>query len=493
MSGLDAAIVCAYAIAVLWIGWRVSRRDASADALALAERRVPVWAALLSMSATELSAATFIGVPQAAYLGDWSFLQLAFGSLLAKVVLAARVITLYHRLEVVTVYGFLELRFGGLARRLCAGAFVLGRLGASGVRLFIAALALSVATGLPIEGAILLAGGVAGLYTLAGGLRAVIWTDTLQAGLLIVGALALIVTLGAALDGGWPGILEWARAGDRTRVFHLTPLFSLASGTPFGVALIGAFFLTLATHATDHDMVQRLLATRDGRGGGRALLGSALLNFPLTALFLLIGTGLAWFYATAASSTGPAVDASTRVLPIFALNEVPAGLRGLLFAGLFAAAMSSLDSAICALSTTWVYDVRPGPPAAPASAARIRVGSLCFAALLVSAAIAMAHYHAWLEARPAAEGGPSLIDFALSSMTILYGALLGVFGLGILTRERGSPRSVAIALVVGACVGLALFLQPVFGGETRLAWPWWVPVTAALSFGIGCLGRRERA
>jgi len=251
------------------------------------------------------------------------------------------------------------------------------------------------------------------------------------------------------------------------------------------VALIGAFFLTLATHATDHDMVQRLLTTRDSRGAGGALLGSALLNFPLSLTFLVIGTALAHFYL---APPGYPIDDSARILPLFALHELPAGLRGLVFAGLFAAAMSSLDSAICAIATTWVSDVRPHVTPTIDPARRMRITSLAFSLILIVAAVAMASYHAALQA----SGGDdrlSLVDFALSSMTVLYGALLGVFALGLLTRERGSETSVVVAATVGAATGLLLFLHPLLLDGTRIAWPWWIPISASLTFALGALGR----
>ena len=493
MSSPDYAVVLLYAAVLLWIGWRAGVSHPAASELTLGSRQIPTWAVLCSMSATELSAATFLGVPHAAYAGDWFYLQLALGALLGKLVVARHVIPLYHRLGVVTVYGFLAERFGREAQRIAAVCFVMGRILASGVRLFIAALAVAAVSDVDVDLAIVCCGIVAGLYTLKGGIRAVIWTDTLQGAVLLVAALATLTTLAVATDGGLGALLRWAGEGQRMRILHLDPLFSLTDGRALGVAVVGAFFLTLATHSTDHDMVQRLLTTRDGRSGGRALLASAWLNFPLTLLFLAIGTGLAHFYATPPDYD---ISESARVLPLFALHELPTGLRGLFFAGLFAAAMSSLDSAICAIATSCVADVLPRRPSDASTVRSIRGASAVVTALLIAAAIGMSQYHEVLVERSSTTGmpiGPSLVEFALSSMTILYGGLLGIFALGMLTRSRGSRASVPLGLATGAGLGLALFLHPVVLGRLYVAWPWWVPLAASTAFAVGALGRRPPA
>ncbi|MCS5637335.1 MAG: hypothetical protein NZ990_12515 [Myxococcota bacterium] len=478
MNSLDVGVLLTYGAVLLLIGARSARGHQRESEFTLGGRDLPTWAVLCSMTATELSAATFIGVPHAAYTGDWSYLQLAVGALLAKAVLARHVIPLYYRLRIVTVYGFLAERFGRGPQRLAALCFLGGRLLASGARLFIAGLALSAVSDIPIAWAITSCGVVAGLYTFAGGIRAVIWTDTLQAGLLLVGAIAALVVLAeAAPDGLW-GIMEWASGGDRSQVLRLDPLFSLGDGSGLGTALVGAFFLTLATHSTDHDMVQRLLTTRNAFGGGRALLGSALLNFPISLLFLLIGTGLAHFYM---SPPDYSIEDHARILPLFALHELPSGLRGLLFAGLFAAAMSSLDSAICALATTWTHDIRPVTRDDSDPLRRMKRVSVVLTLGLIVAALGMADYHGFLIARGSA---PNLVEFALASMTILYGGLLGIFALGIGTRGRGSPSSVIAGLAAGSAMGLALFLHPLVAGQTWIAWPWWIPISSILTLGV---------
>jgi SSS family solute:Na+ symporter len=490
MSSLDLSVIAAYAVLVVAVGLRASRPHANAAELQLAGRGLPTWAVLLSLAATELSAATFLGVPHAAYAGTWAYLQFAFGALLGKLVLSRWVIPLYHRLGVVTVYGFLGDRFGPHTRRSAALCFTAGRVLASGVRLFIASLAFAEVTGWRIEAAIAACGLLSALYTWSGGLRAVVWTDVLQSAVLAAGAGAMLVALVAGVDGGLGGLLAWAQEHGRARIFHASPLLSLSDSRPFLVALAGGFFLTLATHGTDHDMVQRLLATRSGAAGARALFGSALLNFPLTALFLAIGTGLACFYA---QPPGYDISDAGRIVPLFALHELPSGVRGLLFAGLFAAAMSSLDSAICAIATTWVTDVAPRPATGGRPAARMRAASLLAAGALVGAAWLMSAYHASLSGAPAEGPALSLVELALSAMTILYGGLLGVFGLGFLWRRRGSDRSAVAGLAGGGIVGLALFLHPVVLGRTAIAWTWWIPLGAAVAFAIAAIAPRAGA
>ncbi|MDG2336010.1 MAG: hypothetical protein P8Q97_17490 [Myxococcota bacterium] len=484
MSALDLGILALYAASLIAVGVAVARTRGDESDFTLGGRKMPTPAVLFSMTATELSAATFVGVPHAAYTGDWSYLQLAVGALMAKAVLARHVIPLYHRLGVITVYGFLADRFGALAQKSAAIAFVLGRILGSGARLFIAGLALAAVTDLSISWAILAAGLVSGAYTMIGGIRAVIWTDVLQAFLLFGGALVVLAVLAGSVPGGLPGLFEWGAEAGRTRILNIDPLFSLTNGRALGTALIGAFFLTLATHATDHDMVQRLLTTRTGAGGGQALLGSALLNFPLTLLFLLIGTGLAHFYSVPPDYP---ISDSERILPLFALHELPNGLRGLLFAGLFAAAMSSLDSAICALATSWNHDIAGPGKSSRSPLRRIRATSLVLTLLLTGAALAMAQYHALLVSQGT---DLNLVEFALSSMSILYGGLLGIFALGMTTRERGSPASVLTGLIVGAATGLLLFLQPLIFRSTVIGWPWWIPISAAITYALAASASR---
>ncbi len=225
-------------------------------------------------------------------------------------------------------------------------------------------------------------------------------------------------------------------------------------------------------------MVQRLLATKSEAGGARALIGSAWSNIPITILFLAIGTGLAYFYSQGAAYD---ISDSARIFPLFAFNELPAGLRGLVFAGLFAAAMSSLDSAICAIGATLVSDI--APKRVPRSATR-------WLSALVGLLLVVVAW--WMQS--AAEGalsrGLSLVEFALSAMTVIYGGLLGVFALGWVHPRRGSDLSVQLGLGFGAVTGLALFLQGPLGvpSELQLAWPWWIPTSACVAFAIAALG-----
>lgn len=485
MGALDWIAIAAYAAAVLAVGRRAARRDGAGVDHLLAGRDLPTTLVLLSMVATELSAATFIGVPQAAYTGDWSYLQLAFGALAAKLVLAARVIPAYHRAGVVTVYGYLRNRFGPRTHRAAAGCFVAGRTLASGARLFIAALAFAAAAQVDINLAILGCALAAGLYTRWGGLRAVVWTDALQTLVFVAGAFAALAVLALSADGGLGEILGWAHQSGRSRIFHSDPWIALGSNTPIGSALLAGFFLTLATHATDHDMVQRLLAARDGRRGGRALWISATINFPMTALFLAIGTALAFQHLDGPPSY--ATDDARQVFPLFALHELPAGLRGLVFAGLFAAGMSSLDSAICAIAATWVSDLAPREDESNRTARMQRLSAWTCIALAL-AALAMAAYHEALEAR----GGAllSLVEFALAAMSVLYGGLLGVFAVGFLWPSRGSDASAVIGLGVGAAIGLALFLQPLFGAAPWLAWGYRIPLSASITAAVVLAGVR---
>lgn len=486
MSAFDLLAVALFAAATAALGLAVARgpRGGGREWL-VAGGALPAWAVWLSLSATELSAATFLGVPEAAFRGNWFFLELAFGALAGKIVVATWVLPRYHRAGVVTVYGYLERGFGPRTRRAAALAFLLGRALASGARLFIAALALAVVLAVPLPAAIVAAGLLALLYTRGGGIRSVIWTDVLQALVLFVGAFALLAvavrTTGLSLSDLW----LWAGDEGRRQVIHLDPWWSWTSSKPFGSAFAGGLFLTLATHSCDHDMVQRLFATGPV-ASARALIGSALLNFPLTALFLLIGTALA---RVALDTPGAvSVNAGGRdIVAVFALESMPSGLRGLVFAALAAAALSSLDSALCAMASTWVVDLEGGDPDDPTCQARLRRVSVACVALLIGAALAVAAYDQRASAL-AINGGFSLVELALAAMTVVYGGLLALFAWALAGR-RAPDASGPVALGVAAAVGLALFLQPFWLGEIAIAWVFWIPCSAACALVALALAR----
>ena len=345
-----------------------------------------------------------------------------------------------------------------------------------------------------MEFSVLICASIAGTYAGIGGIRSVIATDVIQGGVFIVSALALLSVAVASIPGGVETFLDWMSQTDSTQIIFWPSEVAHQGGSGFlgwwsdgkslPVALIGGFFLTMATHGTDHDMVQRLLTCKDGRSAGRALVFSGILNIPLTVLFLLLGTALACSSSFTPSAT--LID-SQDVVPLFARDHLPSGLLGLFLAGLLAAAMSSLDSAICAISATWSVDVlQKQTKNQPRS---IRIIAVIITALLALTAMGFS----WLQQR-GWSATEDLVTLALSSMTIIYGALLGVFLCAAFLPRRGSGRSAVAGLIVGTVVGLALFFQkPLLGIEdVWIAWPWWIVLSAPLTAGICAIEPREK-
>ncbi|MBT6143906.1 MAG: sodium:solute symporter, partial [Gemmatimonadetes bacterium] len=295
MTGIDWAVIAVYLAATIGMGAWLGRKQDDLEDYYLGGRNIPWWAALLSMVATEASAATFLGAPEQGLTRDLTYLQFSIGTVAARFVLASVFIAAFYRLRVFTVYGYLTTRFGVPTQGTTAAVFLLGRLFASGARLFIAAIAIEVATGLDMRSSIVLLGIVAVAYTLFGGIKAVVWTDVLQAIVLIGGGVIALVHLYGItpLSGGeiWGFLSEH----EKLRVFDLdwrTVQGDLAFlYNPYHIlpAVIGGFFLTMATHGTDHDMVQRLLTCRDSADGQRSLWVSGFVSVVVTCLFLGVG------------------------------------------------------------------------------------------------------------------------------------------------------------------------------------------------------------
>jgi len=481
---LDWVILLAYGALLILIGWRASRGQRTGEGHLRADRALPAWAAIFSVLATEVSAATYIGVPESAYVGDWTYLQFAIGALIGKWALSVWFIRLYWRLNLHTVYGFLGQRIGPGAQRASALAFLVGRLIASGVRLFIVALAFSVVTGFSLHGAIVLMTVLSTVYTLLGGLKAVVWTDVAQGTIFALGATVALAVGLAKLGLPIGQVLSEAWEAGKLQVLALDPGPAgwLASVRPLPVAVLGGFFLTLATHGTDQENVQHMLNTRSERSSGRTVVGSGFLTFPIVALFLAVGTMLWAFHQHVRVAAYPSDD-TKRIFPNFIMHVLPPGVRGLVFAGLFAAAISSLGATLNSTTAAWTSDLRPGRGG---GLLRVRLITVVFGALLGLVGFLFAWY--------TGDKAEQLIQIALSAMTILYGGILGGFLVALLSHRRGSDRSVMLGMAAGVAAGAVLFFQEeLFGLERKLlGWPWFIPISAALAVLVAITRRRRR-
>jgi SSS family solute:Na+ symporter len=412
-------------------------------------------------------------------------------------------VRVFYRREFVTVYGFLEERYGNATRVTASILFLCGRVVASAVRLFAGCIAIHVSTGIPLESTVVGLGLFGAIYTLWGGIRAVVWTDVLLGVTFIVGGVITVFYLLAEIPGGLTAVLSNPGLAEKTAILNFGT--SLSQSNTFLAGLAGGFVLTLATHGTDQDIAQRMLTCRDSKNGSLSVLGSAALIVPLMALFLAIGTLLHFFY----EGRQVPQDAN-HIFPVFIANELPHGFSGLVMAGLFAAAISSYTSVLNALAATSVSDfytpLRACLGRIPDDQHLVRFSrgvTLFWGATLVLLALAF-------------EGSSgNILNVALSVLTYFYGGLLGVFLLGIFTR-RGSNLSVITGMIVSVPAVLSLQLrqylqapQTVPSGARLLigrlpeefcdavlqhvpvvAWPYWIIIGTTITFAIGFLGSR---
>ena len=353
-SGIDLAVLVAWLVATTaWGAW-LGRRQRGGSDYFLGNRQLPWGAVLLSVVATETSTLTFLSIPGVAYLGTLAFLQLTFGYLAGRVVVASLLLPAYFRGELKTAYALLGVRFGSGVRRLTSAIFMVTRLLADSVRLFATAIPLALVTGWPYPLSILVIGALTVVYTYFGGIKAVVWVDAVQMGLYLVGAAVAVFVLQVLVEGGWGAIL--AQAGEAGKLRIVNPSFDFSVPYTLWAGLLGGGFLAMASHGTDQLIVQRLLTCRDLAASRRALIGSGVVVAVQFAVFLMVGLGLWAFYENRA------FDASDEIFARFIVEELPAGVTGLLIAGVFAAAMSSLSSSINSLASSSAYDFwGPGP------------------------------------------------------------------------------------------------------------------------------------
>ena len=474
---LDLAVLLAYLLGVTaWGAWLGRNQKGGTDYF-LGNRDLPWGAVCLSVVATETSTLTFLSIPGVAYLGNLGFLQLTLGYLAGRIVVSLVLLPPYYRGEIATAYTLLETRFGVATRRFTSGIFLVTRLLADSVRLFATAIPLALITGWPWSFSIAVIGVLTLVYTYFGGIRAVVWVDVLQMILYVGGAFIALAVLQSVLPGGWGPALT--AAGAEGKLVWLD--FSANPAVPytFWAGLLGGGFLSMASHGTDQLIVQRLLTCRDLRASQKALIGSGFAVIVQFALFLLVGIGLWAFYQ------GRPFDSPDEIFATFIIQELPPGVTGLLIAGIFAAAMSTLSSSINALASASSYDFYAPLVGAEGDEFRIfragRALTVVWAILLVGAAILYI---------PMAEDSAA-VEVALTIASLVYGGLLGAFFLGVV-RPGIDQRVMIGGMLAGFTVVTAIWIF----APDRVGWPWFVPigfvVTCVLALVLG-RARRSRS
>ncbi|WP_019811274.1 sodium:solute symporter [Saccharomonospora halophila] len=481
MRALDLAIIAVFLVGTPVLGIALSGRQRSSADYFVGSRRVPWWAVTFSVVATETSTLTVISVPTVAYLGDVTYLQLAIGYLIGRVVVAFVLLPRYHAGGMVSAYGFLGTRFGNGMQGTASVTFLVTRLLADGVRLFATAIPVKMvlaALGLDVSYWVIIAAiaVVAVLYTYLGGIRAVIWVDVVQMGIYVVGAVAAVFVLAGRLPDGWfPALVDEGKF----RLFDFSSNI-LTSQYAFLTAVVGGALFAMASHGADQLMVQRLLACRTVRDSQKAVIASGVVVFFQFALFLVVGAML-WSFHDGADPSALGLSAGDELFPRFIVEQLPVGLSGLLIAGIVAAAMSTISSSLNSLSTSTISDIyRHVTKREPSDATvlrRAKLWTLIWAGVFV------------LFASLFTSTDQPVVEVGLSIASYTYGALLGAFALGILVRR--ARQADAIVAFVGTIVVAAVFVLgvefTVDGESASLAFPWYVPLGVLVTLTVGGL------
>ncbi len=475
-EALDWAVLAVYLVGTSWLADRLAGKKQTIRDFFLGGRRLPWPAVCGSIVASEVSGVTFVGVPAIIFAvgGDYRFLMLSIGMILARVVVGYVFVPAYYRQEIYSPYEFMGRRLGPVVDRVATLMFFLGGFLAQGARLFLAGLVLDAITGMGLTASVLLLGAISVVWTWMGGIASVVWTDVVQFVILFAGGLIALVAVIWAVPGGWTAIVEAGREADKFRLWDLrldrTSKYTLWAG------LFGASFLTMASHGTDQMMAQRLFCCRSESDARKAVIFSSISQL-LPVLMLTVGVGIFAYFRQFPMSAAEAAlfkQDDDYLLPIFILKAMPAGIKGLLFAAVFSAATatSTLSAmAQTALSSFYLPWAKNRDERHLIRVSRVFVllaaVGLCGTALLCSLI-----------------RDTAILDLALAMAGYTYGAMLGMLLLALLPVRRDA-RGLAWAVPLSILLVFSLNWQ-------HQSWARWVAgvgVGAVAATGVGGLGR----
>jgi len=468
LSGIDYLVIGVYLVAITAFGSWFARYQKTTRDYFLTDRSVPWWAICFTIVATETSTLTFIGIPAQAYAGNMTFLQLAVGYIIGRIIVSALFIPAYFKSELFTSYELLQRRFGTKVKTLSAVIFLVTRSLADGIRLFTTALVISIVTQVPVTWVVIVLGAAMIVYTMRGGVSAVIWTDVVQMFVYIAGAGAVALALLSRIDGGWS---EVVRVGSETaRFVVLDPALDFSRAYTIWAGLLGGVALTLSTHGTDQYLVQRLLSARSQRDASTGIVLSGFIVFVQFILFLLIGVMLYTHYQQV--PLPQALARNDQILPIFVVNELQNGLAGFIVAAIVAAALSPSLNAMAATTVSDFYLPYFNPQADQDTQMRVsKQATVAWGIVQLLVAIGAQFMNR------------SVLDAGLAVLSFASGSVLGAFLLGTLVpsvRERDTFAGMIAGLIVMTWVWWA----------TPIAFTWYVLIGAVTTCAVAILSRQ---
>jgi SSS family solute:Na+ symporter len=467
LSAVDYLVIGLYLLAITAFGSWFARFQKTTRDYFLTDRSVPWWAICFTIVATETSTLTFIGIPAQAYAGNMTFLQLAAGYIIGRVLVSLLFIPAYFRGDLFTSYELLQRRFGTRVKTLSAVIFLVTRSLADGIRLFTTALVISIVTQVPVTWVVVLLGAAMIVYTMRGGVSAVIWTDVVQMFVYIAGAGAVAIALLGRINGGWAEVM---RVGSETgRFVMLDTSFDFSRAYTLWAGLLGGVALTLSTHGTDQYLVQRLLSAKSQKAASTGLILSGFIVFAQFILFLMIGVMLYTHYQQV--PLPQALDRTDQILPIFVVSELKNGLAGFIVAAIVAAALSPSLNAMAATTVSDFYLPYINPNADQDTQMRVsKQATVAWGVVQLAVAIGAQFMNR------------SVLDAGLAVLSFASGAVLGAFLLGTLApsiRERDTFAGMIAGLIVMTVVWWA----------TPIAFTWYVLIGAVTTCVVAFVGR----
>jgi solute:Na+ symporter, SSS family len=479
LSIVDFVVVLLYLVVTTLMGLWFTGKQRDTKSYFVGDRNVHWLLVLVSIVATETSTVTFLSIPGLAYTegGNFTFLQLAMGYILGRLVVAWILLPQFFRGEAFTAYQLLRERFDQRVQRVASGLFLVTRSIADGLRLFLTALLLKQFTGWDMSVSILVMAVITIVYTFLGGMQAVIWTDLIQFVIYVLGAVFAGLVILQLLPGGWATYLDFAEQNNKFTLFDFN--WNPAKATTFWAGLIGGAFVSMASHGVDQLMVQRYLCSTSVGKARLALVSSGFVVFSQFVLFLMIGVGLHALKNSGVLAVPPGTR-NDEVFGIFMIEHLPRGILGFVIAAVLAAAMSTLSSSLNSSATALVTDfyrpLRPNHSEGHYLTVS-KVSTILWGVVQMGVAFATL----------AIGSLQSIIDQVLAVAGFTTGIILGLFILGSLPRPV-SPLAALLGMLCGFGVVLTFWLGETFGVEAlKLAWPWYAPLGSLTTAGTALL------